>query len=156
RANWRSLLNVSSSKAINLRMARQPLQSNRARPKGPRAIIGYDSCRRNRSSAQYAVFPEPALHQVPGILGCFLAVARAVIGVEPMRRRGVDLEIRGLLVFGQRRLQRLYGGDGNPGIRIAIKAENRCLHLGCELGRTLGPERVRCIHRRTIEGSGGL
>src|SRR5262245_23346539 len=84
----------------------------------------------SRPSAQHVVSLEPGLHLIPGVLGGLLAVARATVGVEAMRGARIDLELSGLFVFLQRRLQRFDARDGNAGIGLAIEAEHRCLHLG--------------------------
>jgi len=73
-------------------------------------------------SAQNFVFPEPCLHLIPGVFGGFLAVACSVVGVEAVRRAGIDLELGGLVRLRQRSFQRLDLGDGNAGIRASTQA----------------------------------
>ena len=58
--------------------------------------------RGSRRSAQDAIGLEPVGHLFPGVVRGLLAVARAVVGVEAVRRRRIDLEL-GLLA---RALQR--------------------------------------------------
>src|ERR1700722_4338701 len=159
-----SLSKVSSSKAINLRttaclLRRHRLVINGSRSKWfqpgttrggkPRAMAA-------RRSAEHPVLPEPGLHPAPRVLGGFLAIACAIIGMEAMRRAWIDLEFSGLPGRCQRRLQRLDRRNGNAGIRLAIQAQHRRLHIRCELGRALRPERVRWIDRRAVKRAARL
>src|SRR5581483_396445 len=89
--------------------------------------------------AQYAVFLEPGLHLIPGVFRGFLAVAGAIIGVEAVRRAGIDLELGGLLVGRKRFFHLLHLRDRNAGVSPAVKAEYRRLHIGRELERALRP-----------------
>src|ERR1700742_3527679 len=61
--------------------------------------------------AQHFVFPEPVLHPLPAVLGGLRAVAGAIVGMEAMRGARIDLELSGLVVRCQRRLQRFDGRD---------------------------------------------
>src|ERR1700753_4318078 len=70
----------------------------------PRFIIEF-SRQPSTSSAKHLVFLHPGLHPAPCILGRFLAITRAIVGVEAMRRARIDLELGGLLVSRQRGLQ---------------------------------------------------
>jgi hypothetical protein len=74
-----------------------------------------------RRSAQHVVFLEPGLHLIPSILGGFLAVAGAVVGVKAVRRARIDLEFGGLVGLCERSLQRLDIRDGNAGIGFAVQ-----------------------------------
>src|SRR6202000_3578915 len=69
--------------------------------------------RARSSSAKHFILPEPRLHPAPGVLGGFLAVTRAIVGVEAMRRTGIDLELGGLVGLRKRRLQCFDIGNGN-------------------------------------------
>src|SRR5260370_7364933 len=77
-----------------------------------RACFSGSCSRPSPRSAQHVVFLEPGLHLVPSILGGFLAVARAIIGVEAVRGARIDLELSGLFVFGHRPLHRFYATAG--------------------------------------------
>src|ERR1700747_2870806 len=46
-------------------------------------------------SGEHFVFLEPGDHLVPAVLGRVLAVAGAIVGVEAVRRGGVDLDLAG-------------------------------------------------------------
>src|SRR3954464_1944218 len=108
------------------------------------------------ASAQDAILLEPGLGLLPGIFCGVLAVAAAVVGMEPVRRFRIDLEFGRLLVLLQGCLELLDLGDGNAGIGAPIEAEHRCLHLGRELHRAFRPQRIGWIDRRTVEGDAGL
>src|SRR6516225_2587419 len=47
---------------------------------------------------RHIVLLEPGEHSCPGILGYVGAVARPIVGVESVRRVGIDLELAGLAV----------------------------------------------------------
>src|SRR5580704_2139838 len=96
RASCFSLSNVSSSKAISLRtpallrLSSVPTtQPQMASPRSGRATARA----RHTQSAQHIIFLEPGLHLVPAILGGFLAVAGAVVGMKAVRRARIDLEL---------------------------------------------------------------
>src|SRR5215468_6560607 len=84
------------------RCAIQPCGSVRAIGPEPGSAMQRTSNRGR--SAQHAVFLQPGLHLVPAVFGRILAVAWAIVGVEAVRCTRIDLELRGFLAFGQRRL----------------------------------------------------
>src|ERR1700735_3643165 len=160
-----SLSNVSSSKAINLRttarlLCRKPMPGSMAgdgNGSGPEpAPRGCKAARRGRRSAEPPVLPEPGLHPAPRIFGGFLAIACAIVGMEAVRCARIDFEFGGFPGSCQRCLQRLDRRNRNAGIRLAIQAQHRRLHIRGELGRALRPERVRWIDRRPVERDAGL
>src|SRR5258705_12448960 len=85
-------------------------------------------------SAQHVVLLEPGLHLAPCILGGFLAVAGAVIGVEAVRSARIDLELGGLLGFRESGLQRLHRRPGKSGVPLPQPAPPPTLYLRGQLG----------------------
>src|SRR5215216_4095617 len=102
------------------------------------------SCRLSVSAflAEDFKFLEPGLHLIPGVFGGLLAVARAVIGMEAMRRARIDLELGGLAGCLQVRFHLLDLSNRNSLVRFAVEAEHRRLHFRRELRRALGPNRI--------------
>src|SRR5215831_4258207 len=109
-------------------------------------------------SAQHFVFLEPGGHLVPAVLGGFLAVARAIVGVEAVRCARIDLELGGLAGRLQCGLHRLDLRYRNALVGLAVKAEHRRLHLRRQLGRALRPDRLLRvgIDQRAVERNGRL
>src|SRR4029079_8150508 len=69
--------------------------------------------------------------------------------MEAVRRALIDLDLERLASAVQRRLHRIYLGQGDALIRFAIETEHWRLHLGRKRGRALWPD--RCLRVRVDE-----
>src|SRR5450830_550633 len=102
---------------------------------------------------------EPFQGAFPAVFGSFLAVAGAVVGMEGMRRVGVDHELRGtggLRAGRQRGLHALHGVQRNAGIGAAVQAQHRGLEAGHPVDRVLRREFAGLAHQAAVPGHGGL
>src|SRR5262245_12084934 len=108
--------------------------------------------------AQHLVFLEPVRHLPPGVLGGILAVARSIIGMETVRGLRINLEVRRLASGLECRLHRLHLRHWDTLVGLAVKAEDRRLHLRRQLGRALWPDRLlrRRIEQRAVKGHARL
>ncbi len=92
------------------------------------------------AKSEHFVFLHPGKHLRPAVFGRFLAVARPVVGVESVRRAGIDLELGGFLGRCECRLHGLDLLDRNALVGRAIETKDRRLHFGRKLGRALRPQ----------------
>ncbi len=67
---------------------------------------------------------EPGEHPLPAVLGLLLAVRGAVIGIEPVRRVGVEDDFRRLFRVLERGAHLLDGGHRNAGVGSAVEAQH--------------------------------
>src|SRR5258708_18686955 len=106
-------------------------------------------------SAQHFVLLEPADHLLPGVLGRFFAIARPVVGVEAMRRAGIDLEF-GSLFSGLELLFHLLDLlDLDAGVLGAVETKHWCRHIRYEFDRALR-YRIAFVDQAAVECDPGL
>src|SRR5262245_45158991 len=89
---------------------------------------------------QHFVLFEPGDHLLPGVFGRVLAVAGAIIGMEAVRRAGVNLDLESLSRRLQRPLQRVDLAYRNALVCLAVEAEHRRFHVRRQLDRALRPK----------------
>src|SRR5260221_553744 len=89
-----------------------------------------------------AAAAKPREHPLPAVLGGFLAVGRAIVGVEAGRRVRIGADLRFLAGRLQRGAHAIDALVWNPRVGAAIKAEHRRLHLLHEVDRILRLEVV--------------
>src|SRR5437868_6548004 len=90
-----------------------------------------------------AVLLEPGLQPLPAVLRGLRPVARAVVGVEGVRRLRIDHELAGLVGRRAGLLHLLGGRDRDALVGAAIEAEHRRLELARERDRMLRRRRRR-------------
>src|SRR3546814_8630871 len=83
-----------------------------------------------RSPSAETMALEPGNGLLPAVLGRFLAIARAVVGEEGMRRAVIDDEFGFLAGVAQGCLHLMHAVDRNAMVRGAVAAEYRRLHRG--------------------------
>jgi hypothetical protein len=76
-------------------------------------------------------------HLVPGISGCFLAIACAVIGDESMERARIDMKLRRLAGVLQRGLHFVHLLHLNASVVRAVESEDRFFDFSRQLDRVL-------------------
>src|SRR5262245_59871467 len=103
-------------------------------------------------ASAHAVALEEREHATPAVLGRVLAVARPVVGVEPVRRALVDEELHLLRLAGgsRRGLHLVDGRDGDPLVRAPVEAKHRGLELVHAIDRVARTVRRRLANQASV------
>src|SRR5262249_34918219 len=85
--------------------------------------------------AGYVVLLKEGEHPRPGVLGCVGAVARPIVGVESVRRVGIDLELADLAVSLARCGHAINAFKRDALISAAVQPEHRAFQVGGKIDR---------------------
>src|SRR5262249_43614585 len=112
------------------------------------SMPGFDWVRILRTDSRHAVLLEPLQQPLPPVLGLVFPVAGTVVGVEAVRRVGVEHDLARLLRLGP--LVR------DAGRGPAVKAPPRRVEILDHIDRVLGLQLIRGAHEPAVPRHAGL